>query len=79
LVLKYSLYAPCPIFHGLALLLWTQVKSSRRDVTTVVTFKDELGSMGPVVSCKEHNSRRDVYEICEMNEAGEVIKARFRY
>jgi hypothetical protein len=72
---KFSLYFafPQPALGGDVLMeVPFQVKSSRRDITTVVTFKDESGAMSPVVSCKEHNSRREIYEICEMNEGGEV-------
>jgi hypothetical protein len=66
----------CALFHPPSIFsceLWPQVKSSRRDITTVVTFRAEVGSMSPIVSCKEHNTRREVYGICETNEAGEVI------
>ncbi|KAF7309944.1 Zinc finger protein 1 [Mycena indigotica] len=49
------------------------VKSSRRDTTTMITFKGESGCMGPIVSCKEHQrSKRDMYGLCEMNEGGET-------
>ncbi len=50
-----------------------QVKSSRRDTTTTTTFKGETGCMNPIISCKDHDrSKRDVYDICETNEGGEV-------
>jgi len=49
------------------------VKSSRRETTTVASFKGDSGCMNPIVFCKEHDrSRRDIYEICEMNETGET-------
>ena len=50
-----------------------QVKSSRRDTTTTTTFKGESGCMNAIVSCKDHDhSKRDIYDICETNESGEV-------
>ncbi|TFK48404.1 hypothetical protein OE88DRAFT_1634553 [Heliocybe sulcata] len=50
------------------------VKSTRRDLTTVVNFGDETGSMNPVICCKEHASftKRIIYDICTMNDAGET-------
>ncbi|KZT25327.1 hypothetical protein NEOLEDRAFT_1169507 [Neolentinus lepideus HHB14362 ss-1] len=50
------------------------VKSTRRDLTTVVNFGDETGSMNPIICCKEHASftKRIIYEICDMNDAGET-------
>lgn len=55
-----------------------QVKASRRDVTTVVEFKDAAGCMVPVVTCKGHPAhRRESYDICEMNDYGEVIHLPF--
>ncbi|KAJ7580151.1 hypothetical protein C8J56DRAFT_795466 [Mycena floridula] len=47
------------------------VKSSRRETTVTTTFRGETGSMGPVISCKEHDrSRRDIYDICEIDDDG---------
>ncbi|KAH8110725.1 hypothetical protein DFH11DRAFT_1618256 [Phellopilus nigrolimitatus] len=49
------------------------VKSSRRDVTNMVTFKRETGAMNAVICCKEHTSyRRMTYDICEVNDVGET-------
>ncbi|TDL26726.1 hypothetical protein BD410DRAFT_783841 [Rickenella mellea] len=49
------------------------VKSTRRDITSVIHFKKEIGAMTAVICCKEHSSyRRDLYDICETNEAGET-------
>lgn len=50
-----------------------QVKSSKRDTTTVVEFKDASGCMVPQVTCKGHPSnRRQIFGLCDTNEAGEV-------
>ena len=49
-----------------------QVKSSRRDTTAVATFKGETGCMSPIICCRQHDSRRHIYGICETNEIGEV-------
>jgi hypothetical protein len=50
-----------------------KVKSSRRDTTTTVTFKGETGCMNAIISCKDHDhSKRDIYDLCETNEGGEV-------
>ncbi|KAL5536689.1 SNT2 [Sanghuangporus sanghuang] len=49
------------------------VKSSRRDVTSMVTFKRETGAMNAVICCKDHSSyRRDTYDICDTNDVGET-------
>ncbi|KAF7308950.1 Zinc finger protein 1 [Mycena kentingensis (nom. inval.)] len=49
------------------------VKSSRRDTTVMVSFKGETGCMVPIISCKEHHqSKRDMYGICETNDGGET-------
>lgn len=50
-----------------------QVKASRRDTTTMVDFNDDTGCMVPLIICKGHtNHRRELYEICDTNEFGEV-------
>ena len=50
-----------------------KVKSTRRDVTNIVTFKRETGCMNAIICCKEHSSyRRDLYDLCETNDVGEV-------
>src|SRR5688572_16562894 len=50
-----------------------QVKSSRRDTLITTTFKGESGCMNAIVSCKDHDhSKRDIYDLCETNEGGEV-------
>ncbi|KAI0318770.1 hypothetical protein OF83DRAFT_1163302 [Amylostereum chailletii] len=50
------------------------VKGSKRsENTTLVNFKDVMGSMTAIVRCKEHDSgRRPFYDICETNEFGET-------
>ncbi|KAJ3483064.1 hypothetical protein NLI96_g6566 [Meripilus lineatus] len=49
------------------------VKASRREVTTVVDFKDSSGCMVPVVTCKGHPAhRRESFDICDLNEFGET-------
>ncbi|KAF8892173.1 hypothetical protein BD779DRAFT_1670511 [Infundibulicybe gibba] len=49
------------------------VKSSRRDTTTITTFRGETGCMNPIVLCKEHDSnKREIYGICDTNEGGET-------
>ncbi|EJC99959.1 uncharacterized protein FOMMEDRAFT_159536 [Fomitiporia mediterranea MF3/22] len=49
------------------------VKSSRRDVTNMVTFRRETGAMNAVICCKDHSSyRRDTYDICDTNDVGET-------
>ncbi|EPQ56118.1 hypothetical protein GLOTRDRAFT_115511 [Gloeophyllum trabeum ATCC 11539] len=50
------------------------VKSTRRELMTVVNFREETGSMNPIISCKEHanTSKRIIYEICDMNDSGET-------
>lgn len=50
-----------------------QVKGSRQNMTTMVTFNDRTGCMNHIVSCKEHDrSRRELLEICETNEEGKT-------
>jgi len=67
-------HASCAWKHGHKFGFEIQpVKSSRRDTTTVTSFKGESGCMNPIVCCKEHDrSRRDIYDICETNDVGET-------
>ncbi len=47
-----------------------KVKSNHREVTS---FKGETGSMVAIILCKDHDkSRRDIYDICEVDDSGEV-------
>ncbi|KLO07425.1 hypothetical protein SCHPADRAFT_945298 [Schizopora paradoxa] len=47
------------------------VKSSRRDITTMVSFKHDYGLMNAVVCCKEHSSyRREMHNICDTDDWG---------
>ncbi|KDQ61451.1 hypothetical protein JAAARDRAFT_190222 [Jaapia argillacea MUCL 33604] len=65
----------CAWLHGNKLGFEIQpVKSSRRELTTIVNFNDETGSMSPVIICKEHtiSSKRVIYDICETNDGGET-------
>jgi len=49
------------------------VKSSRRELTTVINFNGETGCMNAIVSCQDHDrSRREIYDICDMNDGGET-------
>ncbi|THG98485.1 hypothetical protein EW026_g3722 [Hermanssonia centrifuga] len=49
------------------------VKSSRRETTIVIDFKDGSGCMVPLVTCKGHPvHRRQTYGICETNDAGDT-------
>lgn len=49
------------------------VKASRRDMTTVIEFKEVTGQMIPQVTCKGHPShRRETLDLCETNEVGET-------
>ena len=48
------------------------VRQSKRDQTTIVNWNGESGNMVPVISCKEHSSRRVIHEMCEANDVGEV-------
>ena len=39
----------------------------------MTTFREETGSMHPIVCCKEHNtSRHDLHDLCATNDIGEV-------
>jgi hypothetical protein len=59
--------------HHSFLPYFLKVKSSRRDTTTTVTFKGETGCMNAIISCRDHDhSKRDIYDLCETNEGGEV-------
>lgn len=41
-------------------------------MTSIVTFKKETGAMNAVICCKDHVSyRRQTYDLCDTNEAGE--------
>ncbi|KAG6829064.1 hypothetical protein H0H92_005838 [Tricholoma furcatifolium] len=52
---------------------WATVKSSRRETTTLTTFKGEHGCMNAVIICRDHDiSKREIYDICETNEGGET-------
>lgn len=56
-----------------ASLLFTQAKNMRREGTPAVDFKGQSGLMVPSVICKGHIShKRQVYDICDTNDAGEV-------
>lgn len=49
------------------------IKSSRRETTVSVDFKDAAGCMVPQVTCKGHpTNRRQTFGICDTNDAGEV-------
>ncbi|KAJ3528710.1 hypothetical protein NM688_g7960 [Phlebia brevispora] len=49
------------------------VKSSKRDSTVIVDFKDSSGCMVPQVTCKGHPvHRRQTYGLCETNSEGET-------
>lgn len=49
------------------------VKASRRDLVTVIEFKEVTGQMIPQVTCKGHPShRRETLDLCETNEVGET-------
>ena len=48
------------------------VRQSKRDQTTIVNWNGDSGNMVPVISCREHSSRRMIHEMCETNEVGEV-------
>ncbi|KAI0730597.1 hypothetical protein C8Q76DRAFT_832983 [Earliella scabrosa] len=44
-----------------------------RDVLTTVEFKGQTGVLAPSVICKSHiGHKRQLHDICEMNEAGET-------
>jgi hypothetical protein len=48
------------------------VRHPRRD-GIITAFKGETGNMVPIVYCLEHeNSRRELYDVCETDENGEV-------
>ena len=50
-----------------------QVKSSRREAAAAVEFKGHTGVMVPSVVCKGHvGHKRQLYDICDTNEMGEV-------
>ncbi|KAM5536579.1 hypothetical protein V8D89_009674 [Ganoderma adspersum] len=50
-----------------------QAKNSRREGTPTVDFKGQSGLMVPSVICKGHvNAKRQVYDICDTNDAGET-------
>ena len=54
---------------------FVEVKSSRRDTTITTTFKGETGCMNPIVSCRDHDrSKREIYDICETNDGGQVFR-----
>lgn len=58
--------------------LFLQVKLNRRDSTIMVNFKGESGCMVALICCKEHDrSKRDMYDICETDEGGEVLAFTF--
>ena len=48
------------------------VRPSKREQTTIVNWNGDSGNMVPVISCREHSSRRVIHEICEANDVGEV-------
>jgi len=48
------------------------VRQSKRDQTTIVNWNGDSGNMVPVISCREHSSRRVIHEMCETNDVGEV-------
>lgn len=48
------------------------VRQSKRDSTTIANWNGDSGNMVPVISCKEHSSRRAIHEMCETNDVGEV-------
>ena len=48
------------------------VRQSKRDQTTIVNWNGDSGNMVPVISCREHSSRRAIHEMCQTNEVGEV-------
>jgi hypothetical protein len=51
----------------------TKTKAAKREPSASVSFNGILGTMHPVVRCKEHeSSRRPLFDICETNEYGEV-------
>ena len=52
------------------------VRPSKREQTTIVNWNGDSGNMVPVISCREHPSRRMIHEMCEANDVGEV--SRFR-
>lgn len=44
----------------------------------MVNFKGESGCMVALICCKEHDrSKRDMYDICETDEGGEVLAFTF--
>ncbi|TBU61777.1 hypothetical protein BD310DRAFT_919862 [Dichomitus squalens] len=50
-----------------------QVKSRCRETTPTVEFKGQAGLLVPVVVCKSHvGHKRQIYDICETNDAGET-------
>jgi hypothetical protein len=50
-----------------------QTKSAKREPSASVSFNGTIGTMHPVVRCKEHEGgRRPLIDICEANEYGEV-------
>jgi hypothetical protein len=54
----------------------TKTKAAKRELSASVSFNGVLGTMHPVVRCKEHEgSRRPLFDICETNEYGEVCAA----
>ena len=48
------------------------MRQSKRDQTTIVNWNGDSGNMVPVISCREHSSRRVIHEMCETNDVGEV-------
>lgn len=49
------------------------IKSSRRETTVSVDFRDASGCMVPQVTCKGHPAaRRQTFGICDTNDAGET-------
>lgn len=48
------------------------MRNPRREGVNI-TFKGETGNMVPIVCCQEHeNSKRELYDVCETDETGEV-------
>jgi hypothetical protein len=53
-------------------MILLQVRNPRRE-GVIITFKGETGNMVPIVCCQEHeNSKRELYDVCETDETGEV-------
>ena len=52
---------------------FSQVRSSKRETSVVVEFKDASGHMVPQVTCKGHPAhRRHTFGLCETNSDGET-------